>query len=184
MAKQKLQETITDSIFWSSPHLFYLLSDLNYQIIILYQNGSFGFGDLLVVDEFYEGMALFWNKKNNLNTLLVLALKAILADLTTNFGFVCGLMSLIKSCTKVSLYQNTVSEDIWSCCKSNVLHASMSSVCDVGCVKHNTKSYILALHLLKQCHCIVTALVVTLEILETQRRQTWFYAFPQQWSWE
>lgn len=50
--------------------------------------------------------------KKILNTILVLALRAMSADLNTNFGFVCELKALIKSCTKVGLHQNTAGEDI------------------------------------------------------------------------
>lgn len=62
-------------------------------------------------------------------------------------------MSSSTWCTKVGLYQNTVSEDIWSWCRSNMLHASVPLL---GFVKHNTKSYLsitppqtVSLH----CHC-------------------------------
>lgn len=84
---------------------------------------------------------------------LLPALRPMSADLNTNFGFVCELEVLIKSCTKAGLYQNTVSEDIWSWCGSNMLHAPVPFL---GLVKHNTKSYlnmtppqIVSLH----CHC-------------------------------
>lgn len=160
--KMATQEMITDWMFWSSSNSFDLLSDLNHQIIFLYQNGNFGFGELLVVDELCEGMAvttksqqfhgvvsrtleLFPNKEI-LNTVLVPSLRPMAADLNTNFRFVCELKNLIKPYTKVGLYQNTVSEDICSWCRSNLLHAPVPSL---GFVKHNTKSYIWALHLLR-----------------------------------
>lgn len=90
-------------------------------------------------------LELFPNKEI-LNTVLVPSLRPMAADLNTNFRFVCELKNLIKPYTKVGLYQNTVSEDICSWCRSNLLHAPVRSL---GFVKHNTKSYIWALHLLR-----------------------------------
>lgn len=145
MAKLKFKEMIIDWIFWSSSNSVYVLFNLNNQIIFLYYNGSFCFGKLLAfVREWkspQEIQQLHGKVSNTLArfpysrqreiltyTIAVPAMRATWADLDPNFGSVCELMTLVKLCAKVGLYQSTVGNYIWSWCKWNVLHAPVPSV--------------------------------------------------------